>query len=158
MASILPTGPTFKSFRKYQGGRHYISTLDQVYVSGTIPARAHLLPDAVTDHFPALAELRVESGVIRPSKCLETVSKRNLALIDPSAFRAKLRQSTTPPPEVSVDHLLEDFYSVLNPIIDRHAPVKSFKVRRDTPCLFLSKETREAMKMRDKVRQGYGGD
>ena len=27
-----------------------------------------------------------------------------------------------------------------------------------TPCLYLSKETREAMKMRDRARQGYGGD
>ena len=35
---LLQTGPTFKSFGKHQGGRHYISTLDQVYVSESIPA------------------------------------------------------------------------------------------------------------------------
>ena len=46
----------------------------------------------------------------------------------------------------------------MNPIIDRHAPAKTFKVRRDTPCLYLSKETLEAMKKRDRARQGYGGD
>ena len=32
---LLPTGPTFKSFGKFHGGRHHISTLDQVYVSDT---------------------------------------------------------------------------------------------------------------------------
>ena len=135
-----------------------------MYVSGTIPAQAVLLPDAVTDHFPVLAELRVgRSGRIQYGKGLETVSKRNLDLIDPTAFRAELRQVgindwPTPPPCVSVDQLMEDFYSILNPIIDRHAPEKTFKVRRDTPCLYLTKETREAMKMRDRARLGLGGD
>ena len=161
---LLPTGPTYKSFGKHQGGRHYISTLDQVYVSDSISARAILMPDAVTDHFPVIADLQVGRGRKNSSKNgLETVSKRNLASIDPVAFRAELRQLgvnnwPAPPPGVSVDHLIDDFYSVMNPMIDRHAPVKTFKVRRDTPCLFLSKETREAMKMRDRARQGLGGD
>ena len=75
---------------------------------------AHLLPDAVTDHFPVLAELQVESSVIHPRKRLETVSKRNLASIDSSAFRAELRQLgannwPSPPPDRSVDELIEDF-------------------------------------------------
>ena len=158
---LLSTGPTFKSFGKHHG-HHYISTLDQVYVSETIPARAFLLSDAVTDHFPVLAELQVGGVETRHGKGLETVSKRNLASIDPAAFRAELRELgindwPAPPPGVSVDHLIEDFYSVLNPIIDRHAPEKTFKVRRDTPCLYLSKETLEAMRMRDHARQG-GGD
>ena len=56
---LLPTGPTFKSFGKHQGGCHYVSTLDQLYVSETIPARAYLLPDAVTDYFPVVADLQV---------------------------------------------------------------------------------------------------
>ena len=161
---LLPTGPTFKSFGKFQGGRHHVSTLDQVYVSESVPATAFLLPDAITDHFPVLAELQLRrnkrSGL---AKGLETVSKRNLASIDSAAFRADLQDVgihnwPAPPPDVSVDELIEDFYSVLNPIIDHHAPEKTFKVRRDTPCLYLSKETREAMKMRDRARQGYGGD
>ena len=160
---LLPTGPTFKSFGKFNGGRHHISTLDQVFVSESIPARAYLLPDAVTDHFPVLADLCVGRGKrSRPGKGLEIISKRNLASIDPVAFRAELGELgvnnwPAPPPDRSVDDLIEDFYSVLNPIIDRHAPVKTFKVRRDTPCLYLSRETLEAMKMRDRARQGLGG-
>ena len=88
---LLPTGPTFKSFGKFSRG-HHISTLDQVYVSETVPARAILLPDAVTDHFPVLADLGVRSGRTRPGKGLEIVSKRNLASIDPVAFRTDLRE------------------------------------------------------------------
>ena len=103
------------------------------------------------------------SGRTRPRQGLEIVSKRNLANIDPAAFKADLRELginnwPAPPPDVSVDHLIEDFYSVLNPLIDRHAPEKTFKVRRDTPCLYLSLETLEAMRRRDRARQGYGGD
>ena len=133
-------------------------------MSETILARAILLPDAVTDHFPVLAELQLQTASKScPGKGLETVSKRNLDSIDPVAFRAELRQLgvndwPVPPPGVSVDCLIDDFYPVLNPIIDRHAPVKTFKVRRETPCLYLSKETLEAMKMRDRARAGFGGD
>ena len=87
---LLHTGPTFKSFGKHKG-QHYISTLDQVYVSETILAEAIQLPDAVTDHFPVLAELQVRGVKTRPDKGLEIVSKRNLASIDPVAFRAELR-------------------------------------------------------------------
>ena len=127
-------------------GHHYISTLDQVYVSDTIPASVILLPDAVTDHFPVLAELWAGIGRVRPGKGLEIVSKRNLASINSAAFRAELRglgvnNWPAPPPGMSVDDLIYDFYSVLDPIIDRHAPEKTFKVRRDTSCLYLSKET-----------------
>ena len=57
-----------------------------------------------------------------------------------------------------MDQFIDDFYSVLWPVIDRHAPEKCFKVRRDTPPLYLSRETSEAMKMRDRARQGQGGD
>ena len=91
----------------------------------TIPASAVLLPDAVTDrtdHFSVLAELRVGQGRTRSVKGLEVVTKRNLGGIDPAAFRVELGELgindwPTPPPGVSVDQLLEDFYSVLNPII-----------------------------------------
>ena len=56
---------------------------------------------------------------------------RNLASIDPVAFREELRQVgvnnwPAPPPDASVDDLIDDFYSAVN-------PVKTFKVRRDTP-------------------------
>ena len=130
---LLQTGPTFKSFGKFQGGRHHISTLDQVYISESVPARAILLPDAVTDHFPVLADLQVQSKGARPKEGLETVSKRNLASIDSTAFKAELIQLgvnnwPTPSPEYSVDAVIEDFYSVLNPIIDRHAPEKTFRL------------------------------
>ena len=80
---LLQTGPTFKSFGKFQGGRHHISTLDQVYVSKTVPARAILLTDAFTDDFPVLADLQLA----RPKGGLEIVSKQNLASIDPTAFK-----------------------------------------------------------------------
>ena len=46
---LLPTGPTSKSFGKFKvkggtAGEHHISTLDQVYVSESIPATAYLNP------------------------------------------------------------------------------------------------------------------
>ena len=122
------------------------------------------MPDAVTDHFPVVADLQIAGGSKNsPGKGLEIVSKHNLASIDSTAFRAELRALgvndwPAPPPNRSVDELIDDFYSVLNPVIDRHAPERTFKVRRDTPCLYLSKETKEAMKMRDRARQGFGGD
>ena len=89
---LLPTGPTFKSFGKHKDGRHYISTLDQIYVSESIPAMAYLMPDAATDHFPVIADLQVRGGKRTCSrKGLEIVSKRNLAP-DPVAVRAELKE------------------------------------------------------------------
>ena len=134
---LLPTGPTFKSFGKFKvkGGEHHISTLDQIYVSESIPATAYLMPDAATDHYPVVADLQSEGRrKTCHSKGLQIVSKRNLASIDPAAFKAELQALgvpdwPAPPPERSVDELIEDFYSVLNPLIDRHAPEKTFKVQ-----------------------------
>ena len=160
---LLETTPTYKSFGKHNG-RHYISTLDQIYVSNTIPAGADAMPDAATDHFPVIGRLRVSTGASKPSKkTLEVVSRRNLALIDQEKFKKDLEKLEVqnwppPPPETTVDELLNDFYSVINPLVNHHAPEKTFKVRRDTVDLYLSKETREAMKARDKARQGHGGD
>ena len=145
---LLTTGPTFKSFGKYNGG-HNVSTLDQVYVSESIPARAKVMPDAATDHFPVVAELfcgKRRKGLGKGP--LEQVSKRDLASIDRAAFRAEhkalgISQWPTPPSSVTVDVMIDDFYSVLGPVIDRHAPERTFKVRRDTHPLYLTKETRE---------------
>ena len=161
---LLHTGANYKSFGKYRGS-HHISTLDQVYVSESIPARVQVMPDAATDHFPVVAELfcgkRSKKGP--GDKLLEQVTKRDLTSIDRAAFRGDLKalgicQWPAPPPCVTVDMMIEDFYSVIGPVIDRHAPERTFKVRRDTPPLYLTKETREAMRMRDRARQGFGGD
>ena len=74
---LLETTPTYKSFGKHKG-RHYISTLDQIYVSNTIPAGADAMPDAATDHFPVIGRLKVLKGAAKPSKkTLEVVTRRN---------------------------------------------------------------------------------
>lgn len=43
--------------------------------------------------------------------------------------------------------ILSPISSVLDPVIDKHSPVKSFKVRRDTP-LHLKPDTRRVMDLR----------
>ena len=159
---LLRTSPTFKSFGPIRG-KHHISTLDHVYVSSSIPASATALPDAATDHFPVLACIEVGKKLQRSQgEGLETVTRRNLLAIDRDSFVNDLKQIgvdqwPVAPEGCDVNGMIEDFYSVINPVIERHAPKRTFKVRRDTPPLLLSKETREAMRERDKARQ-KGGD
>ena len=160
---LLPTSPTFKSYGPFKG-KHHISTIDHIYVSSSLPASAVTLPDSVTDHFPVLASVQVGKRIRNPQrKGLETVSRRNLAAIDQESLVSDLRQIgvdgwPAAPDGCDVDGMIEDFYGVINPVIEKHAPRRTFKVRRDTPPLFLSKETREAMRARDRARQGGGGD
>ena len=159
---LLPTSPTFKSFGPIRG-RYHISTLDHIYVSPSLPATATTLPDAATDHFPVLAFVQVGKKLKQPQgKGLETVTRRNLLAIDGDRFLADLKQIgvdrwPAAPEGCDVNGMIEDFYSVINPVIERHAPKRTFKVRRDTPPLLLSKETRAAMRARDRARHG-GGD
>ena len=88
---LLATGPTYKSLGKYQG-HHFVSTLDQVYISVSVPAKAMLLPDSATDHLPVNAELDFQKkGSKASSKALETVLKRNLASICPAVFRKEIK-------------------------------------------------------------------
>ena len=71
---LFETTPTYKSFGKHKG-RHYISTLDQIYVSNTIPAGADAMPDAATDHFPVIGRLKVLKAAAKPTrKTLEVVT------------------------------------------------------------------------------------
>ena len=122
------------------------------------------MPDAATDHFPVIGRLKVLKGAPKPSrKTLEVVTRRNLGTMDQAAFKAdltkfKVDKWPAPHPDATVDDLLDDFYSVINPLINHHAPEKTFKVRRDTADLYLSLETRQAMMARDKARKGLGGD
>ena len=91
------------------------------------------------------------------------MTRRNLLAIDGDSFVADLEQIgvdqwPAAPEGCDVNGMIEDFYSVIYPVIDKHAPKRTFKVRRDTPLLLLSKETREAMRRRDRARLGGGGD
>ena len=66
---------------------------------------------------------------------------------------ADLGRWPTPPPGMDPNAILEDIYGVLEPIIEKHAPLKVFPVRRDTPSLHLQPETRRVMRLRDEARK-----
>ena len=47
---------------------------------------------------------------------------------------------------------MNDIYSIVLPLLDKHAPLEQIKVRRDTAPLYLADDTRAAMRARDRAR------
>ena len=155
--SWCPTDrPTFESYGRHGGG-HRTSVVDHIYTSPRLSAAAEVLQTAVTDHSPVCANLPVRP----PARCrrprLERVVVRDFQGIDYAALSLELEGMgvptwPAPPPGMSAGTVLEDLLSVVRPLIDKHAPPREIRVRRDTPPLFLAPDTRAAMRSRDAAR------
>ena len=59
------------------------------------------------------------------------------------------------PAGVAIDTYLSDFYNALGTILDKHAPLKTHKVRRDTAPLLLQPDTLSCMRERDRARASH---
>ena len=154
----LPTGHTWCSFGSF-GGNQRTSTLDHVYVSMNLSSSstALVLTDSITDHFPVEAAIDFAQGLpqVGNRSCLPVITRRNFSAIDYTAVNMELQfmgSWPVPPSDMDPNDYLNDFYSLLQPTLDRHAPLKTFKVRRDTQSLFLQKDTRQTMQSRDRAR------
>ena len=151
-----PTPPTFRSYGIHDGA-HHTSTIDHVYTTGHLAATVAVLSQALSDHFPVRAKLSIQKrGTFRPER-LPRVQVRNFQGADYSAICQDLENLgfgtwPAPPPGLSPDVFLDDFLAALHPVIDKHIPLQTIKVRRDTPDLFLQPDTRRALRTRDAAR------
>jgi hypothetical protein len=156
--SWIPTGPTFVSHGT-RGGKHSRSTLDHVYATAGLDPEVDVLPDAPSDHYPllvSLSNLRHGPTAGRREK-LERVQVRDFEGINFDAMNADLAELDTanwpvPPQGTLPDAFLGDLTSLLWLVLDKHAPAKTIKVRRDTPTLRLSQETQRVLRLRDEAR------
>jgi len=149
---------TYKS-HSVRDGKHFESVLDHIYTSTGLQAELHVLPDAISDHFPVQANIRLCHGPEHDTQHrLERVGVRNFKGIDFQKMNTELEAlgvSTWPcPPQgTPPDAVLDDVLSVLYPVLDKFAPVKEIRVRRNTPALRLRPETYRILRLRDHVRK-----
>ena len=149
---------TYKS-HSVKDGKHFESVLDHIYTSTGLQAELHVLPDAISDHFPVQAQVQFCHGPERDTQCrLERVVVRNYEGINFEAMNTELEAlgvSTWPcPPQgTPPDAVLDDVLSVLYPVLDKFAPGKEIRVRRNTPALRLRPETYKILRLRDHVRK-----
>ena len=152
----LHTGPTWQSFGNFQGINR-TSVLDHVYVDSQFLPRAsvEVLGDAFTDHFPVLATISTKFR-LSERQSLQKVRQRVFKSIEFDPVNSDINSlglSQLPPPVgLSVEAYLTDFYTIINSLLDKHAPYKTFKVRRNTTPLSLQSDTLTCMKQRDRAR------
>ena len=151
-----PACPTYKSYGQHDGC-HRTSVIDHIYASPRISAAAVVLPTALTDHFPVRVDLPAHPPAGCQGRRLERVVIRDFKGIDYAALSLELERMgvsswPAPPPGMSADAVLEDLLSILRPLIDKFAPPREIRVRRDTPPLFLARDTRATMRLRDAAR------
>jgi len=120
-----------------------------------LEAQASVLPQAISEHSPVLADLPMWGALTCARRqCLERVKVRNFKKINYPALIDALVATDwpAPPPGLSPDVILDDIYNLIWPLIDRFAPEKEIRVRRDTPDLLLQPDTVAAMRLRDRAR------
>ena len=154
----LPTGSTWKSHGTF-AGKQRTSTLDHIYMTMDLADRAtvEVLDCAATDHSPVRAIIppRYPRGSARKKEPLPRLARRNFSSIDYPTLNADLEALgpwPTVPAGADPNALLDDLYSVLYPLLDKHAPVRSFPIRPDTAPLLLKPDTRKVMRKRDIAR------
>ena len=154
-----PTGPTWQSYGTFSGA-HRSSILDHVYISldMTHTTVVEVLDNSATDHLPLRAVLHMQRRSLahKHSEPLSRVKRRNFRSLkydDLNQDIGNLGSWPSPPPGENPNNVLRDFHYILQPLVDKYAPLRSFKVRRNTSPLYLQPETLRIMKLRDKARR-----
>ena len=155
----LQTGPTWRSYGCFING-HRTSIIDHVYVSANLAdhTAAVVLKDASTDHSPIIASLPLDlhSYPSGKGRRLSLITRRNFSAIDYEKVNEDIEKlGAWPAPRSGMDPnmYLEDLYATLQPILNKHVPTETFKVRRDTAPLLIRPDTRKVMDRRDEARE-----
>ena len=130
-----------------------VATIDNAYVSQSEDAKAEVLDEALTDHFPLLIRLKVEEA--KEKSKLKTIYRRDYDRMLTSDFEAALDEhdwsllyDTTDANEI-VSQIVNNVVDAL----DKVAPLKPITFRPDKPKLNLRRDTLEAMASRDSARK-----
>ena len=128
------------------------SCFDNAYVSLDAEASLKVLEDAITDHYPLLIELKASKFV---KSNLESVWRRNTSKIIPLEFETALGLEDWSNIYESEDpnFILETIISNIDSSLDKVAPLKLMKFRKNKPSLNLRKDTLSAMTARDRARK-----
>lgn len=129
--------------------------LDHIYTNNTKKMSSALLSDvSLSDHCPVIC-----TWSVKPLKCTKgehtTVEYRSFKNFDKDLFLndlhhvtfAEVYNSNTP------DDALAAWYSIVMPIIDKHAPIRRKRVKHKTLPGWLTREIVEAMKTRDELKK-----
>lgn len=152
---------TYKSAGRRKDGKYAVSILDHVYSTPDILAEMKVLPDSSSDHYPVLAHMYLRHGPgqqlpppHRPRLPRITIRNFSPDAVDYEGMAAMLGQAPVPAPPVdrSAEEVLDDLYSVINPMIEKFVPKKEIKVRKSGPPLKIQADTRRIMKLRDEAR------
>ena len=153
------TDRTYLSYYKHNNVQKS-STLDHVYVSEGVDVRGvQVLSLAATDHFPVEVELHLRQDPASVKR--QRLPRIQIRHLDDDALRALAAEFTAcgtsswphPPEDRSATDILADIYSVITPALDKYAPRRTIKVRKNTPPLLLSAATRSVMRQRDEARR-----
>ncbi len=155
VANELDMSPTFYSHGTFEDGdgsasrSRKCSVLDHMYYRGFAPPSFRVLPTALTDHRPILAKFVWKQ---QPSG-LRSLSRRNFRAISPAAIcwaiNAEALSRVFAMDDVEAIHGV--IIAEITAALDIVAPYKVVQVKERRTPLYLSSDTREAIRKRDEA-------
>ncbi len=153
LANLQNMSPTYYSHGTFDDGSGTVSrktsVLDHVYFKGLPTPSFAVLPTAMTDHRPILAEFRLHQQL----GGLKCITRRNFKSVDTSAIRMAINAES-----LSGVFLMEDVEeihaTIINEIVaalDLVAPLQQVQVKDRRTPLYLSAEARAAINERDRA-------
>ncbi len=153
LANLQNMSPTYYSHGTFDDGNGTVSrktsVLDHIYFRGLPTPSFTVLPTAMTDHRPILAEFRLH----RQLGGLKCISRRNFKSVDTSAIRMAINAEA-----LSGVFFMEDVEmvhtTIVNEIVaalDLVAPLQHVQVKDRRTPLYLSSEARAAINERDRA-------
>ena len=133
------------------------SCIDNAYVSLEAKASLRVLDEAITDHYPLLINLQTDRVV---KTKLKSIWFRDVAKMSALDFEnalglqdwSSIYESNDP------NDIHRTILSNVNSSLDKLAPFKEIKIRKDKPKLSLRKDTLAAMEARNNARKSGNKD
>jgi hypothetical protein len=133
------------------------SCIDNAYVSLVAKASLRVLDETLTDHFPLLINLQTDRVV---KTKLKSIWFRDIAKMSALDFENSLGLQDWSSIYESNDanDILKTILANTNSSLDKLAPFKEIKIRKDKPKLSLRKDTLAAMEARNYARKSGNKD
>ncbi len=151
LAKELDMSPTFYShgtfIDKDGSPKKKMTVLDHVFYKGLPTPSFTILPHALTDHRPTLARFDLQFGRV----VLRAISRRNFKSISTAAICcAKNAEAlSTAFAMDDVEEIHDVIISKITAALDLVAPLEQVQIKDRTNSLYLSSETRAAIRKRD---------
>ncbi len=155
LANELDPQPTFYSYGTFEDNSGTVSqkssTLDHVYYRGLPPPDFTVLPTAITDHRPTLSRFNLH----HKSSGLKMTRRRNFKSISTPAICCTI--NATALSRVfgmeDVDEIHTVIIDEINAALDIVAPMEDVKIKDRNNPLYLSNDTRAAIRERDRAAE-----